>query len=46
MMPLVRRSVCGMFLALAGPERDAVASMGLVDFLQGQGALATHEVEL
>ena len=34
------------FLALAGPERDAVASMGLVDFLLGQGALATHEVEL
>jgi hypothetical protein len=33
------------FLALAGPERDAVASMGLVDFLLGQGALATHEVE-
>jgi hypothetical protein len=34
------------FLALAGPERDALAAMGLVDFLRGQGALATHEVDL
>ena len=33
-------------LALAAPERDAVAAMALVDFLRGQGALATHEAEL
>jgi len=34
------------FLALGAAGHEAVGSTGLAEFLRGQGALATHEVEL